>query len=260
MTWNIRYANKGDETAGHGWPQRRAGVFNLVKTNAPDVLCVQEALASQMDELTQALTDYDHFGVGRDDAKRAGEFAAVFYKRDRFERVETQTVWLSQTPDVPSRGWDAVLPRIATRVRLRDRASNTTFDAWSTHFDHMGIQARLESANLLRSRVAGATVATLVAGDLNTEPGTLGYPAMIAQNTLRDARMVSESTPTGSTGTFCGWGHPLKASGPIDYVFVSATVRVEQYDVSMRGYEQMPNLSDHLPVVADLLLPTAATP
>ncbi|RYX85952.1 endonuclease/exonuclease/phosphatase family protein [bacterium] len=255
MTWNIRNANKGDETAGHGWPQRKNRVFETVKAHHPDMLCIQEAIASQVDDLKAALTDYECFGVGRDDGKRAGEFSAVFYNRKRFQRVESQTMWLSTTPDVPSRGWDAALPRIATRVRLRDIATKVTFDMWSTHFDHIGKQARIESANLLRSRVTGAPVPVLIAGDLNIDPNDPGYPAMIAQSTLRDSYTVSESGVSGSTGTFCGWNRPLNAPNRIDYVFVSPSVRVEGYSVSVEGYEQEPNASDHLPVVADLLLP-----
>ena len=255
MTWNVRYANKEDEAAGQGWPQRRERVFALIKTGNPDVLCVQEPKAAQVDDLAAALAEYDHYGIGRDDGKRAGEFAAVFYKRARFEAVETQTVWLSATPDAPSKGWDAALPRIATRVRLRDKASGTLFDVWDTHFDHVGVTARVESAKLLNARAAGATIPTVLAGDLNTQPTDPAYPAMVAQGALRDARQISESQPTGSVGTYCGWKQPIKASGPIDYIFASKDVRVARYEVSTRGFEQLPNLSDHLPVVAELLIP-----
>ncbi len=254
MTWNIRYANHGDEKAGRGWPQRRDHVFALIKSNAPDVLCVQEPLAAQVDDLTAALSDYDHFGIGRDDGERAGEFAVVFYKRDKFECLETQTVWLSPTPDVPSKGWDAVLPRIATRVRLRDRATGTTFDAWSVHYDHIGNKARLESSNLLRTRIANVTVPTIIAGDLNTIPTDPAYAAITAQGTLRDARQISESAPTGSVGTYMDWRPIKEAFGPIDYVFVSSAVRITKFDVPMRGFEQAPYPSDHLPVVTELLI------
>lgn len=260
MTWNIRYANKEDEAAGHGWPQRRGRVFELVKANNPDVLCVQEPLDRQMGDLTEALSDYDHYGIGRDDGKRAGEFTGVFYKRERFERIEEQTMWLSVTPDVPSKGWDAVLPRIATRVRLRDKITGTIFDVWGTHFDHVGITARIESARMLNARAASAAVPTVLAGDLNTEPTDPAYPAMVAQGALRDARQISESQPTGSVGTFCGWKQPIKAGGPIDYIFASKDVRVARYDVSTQGFQQLPNLSDHLPIVADLLIPSAPSP
>ena len=255
MTWNVRYANKEDDAAGQGWLQRRERVFALIKSDNPDVLCVQEPKAAQVDDLTAALAEYDHYGVGRDDGKRAGEFAAVFYKRARFEAVETQTVWLSETPDAPSKGWDAALPRVASRVRLRDKASGTLFDVWDTHFDHVGVTARIESAKLLNARAASANVPTVLAGDLNTQPTDPAYPAMVAQEALRDARRTSESQTTGSVGTFCGWKQPIKAAGPIDYIFASKEVRVARYDVSTRGYEQVPNLSDHLPVVADLLIP-----
>src|SRR3546814_18448319 len=69
--------------------------------------------------------------------------------------VGSGTFWLSPTPDVPSKGWDAALPRIATWARLRDRTADRDLLVVNTPFDHVGEVAREESARQLRRWIDG---------------------------------------------------------------------------------------------------------
>ena len=115
MTWNIRYNNTDD--GENAWPLRKSHVTELILFHAPDVIGMQEALLGQVNDIASHLPGYDWVGVGRDDGKNAGEYAPIFYDSRRFQLKEQGWFWLSETPEVPSRGWDAALPRICTYIR-----------------------------------------------------------------------------------------------------------------------------------------------
>src|SRR5689334_5547293 len=113
MSWNIRYNNPDDGI--NAWPNRKDWVAEMIIDNKIDIAGFQEVLLDQLDDLKVRLPELDVYGVGRDDGKTAGEFSPIFFRRDRFERVDQSTFWLSPTPDrTASRGWDAALPRIAS--------------------------------------------------------------------------------------------------------------------------------------------------
>ena len=259
VNWNIRYRNQNDARQGLGWDEvRRARVVALIEDLAPDVLAIQEALAPQMNDLRAALPAYDDVGVGRDDGVESGEYAAIFFRRARFGLRSFRTRWLSQTPDVPSRGWDAALPRIATCVRLYDGQAKREFEVWNTHFDHLGEVARAESARTLRREIAQLMVPTLLCGDFNSAPdGTPVKEILSTENgaVLRDARALSLAPPTGSLATFSGFKTPLSgAQNRIDYVFATTGWRIESYDVPAWKDGDGAPASDHRPVVVEAIL------
>ena len=94
---------------------------------------LQEALKDQVDDLTELLPEYNWFGVGRDDGKEAGEFMAVFYRKDRFDVLEQSTFWLSETPESPTKGWDAMCYRVVTWGKFKDKITGKTFYLFNTH-------------------------------------------------------------------------------------------------------------------------------
>src|SRR5215217_3559565 len=118
MSFNIRYNNTNDGV--NAWPNRKDNVKALVKFHDADILCVQEALALQVDQLSEN-TNYERVGVGRNDGKLGGEFTAIYFDKDRFKKKDGGTFWLSETPDMPSKGWDAAIIRICTWVKLHDK-------------------------------------------------------------------------------------------------------------------------------------------
>ena len=96
VTFNIRYDNPDDPLT---WEQRRSKVASTV--GYFDILGFQEALVNQVDDLAEALPNHDHYGVGRDDGRVAGEHCPIFWNRARFDLLHAETKWLSATPDVP---------------------------------------------------------------------------------------------------------------------------------------------------------------
>src|SRR5690606_30140334 len=126
MTFNIRYNNPGDSL--DAWPHRKDKVAGTVLFHGTDLLGVQEALYDQITDLQQRLPQYKYTGVGRDDGKTKGEFSAIFYDTTRLQLLQSETFWLSATPQVPgSKGWDADITRIVTWGKFRDKKTRKVF-------------------------------------------------------------------------------------------------------------------------------------
>jgi endonuclease/exonuclease/phosphatase family metal-dependent hydrolase len=256
MSFNIRYNNPGDGI--NAWPNRKAWVANLIRFHDADVVGVQEALVGMLVDLDTLLPEYERVGVGRTDGKNAGEFSAILYKRTRVEMLEHKTFWLSTNPEaVGVKAWDAALERVATWGRFRDRATGCTYVHLNTHFDHVGEQARQESAKLIRTRLAtiAGTLPVIVTGDLNASPTSAAY-ATLTSGTLTggfapliDGYVSSREGNYGPTTT----SNSFKEIGGnrIDYILVSAGIDVLKHGILTDRWDQrFP--SDHLPVIASL--------
>ncbi len=253
ISYNIRFDARDDDPA---WSVRGPHLTAQIQFLDPDVLGLQEALPHQVVEVAAALPDHDHYGVGRDDGAGAGETTTVFWRRDRFEAVDTQTLWCSPTPDRPSRGWDAALPRTVTRVILRERASGELLEVRNTHFDHVGAEARRRCAEMIAvlppATLDGRTARRVVMGDFNAGPDSEPYRALIDAG-LGDARAMSPVV-FGPTGTYNAFDAARgQDAAAIDHVFVGTGLGVARFAVltdSIGGKV----ISDHFPVVADLVL------
>ena len=258
MTFNIRYDEPRDGI--NAWPNRKALVAAMIRFHKADLIGVQEALKNQMDELGALLPEYSWVGVGRADGKTGGEYSAIFYRKARFKSLDGSTFWLSETPNTPSTGWDAALPRIVTWIKLRDLTTGKTFFHFNTHFDHRGEKARTESARLLLNRInqIDPTLPVVVTGDFNFTEDAAGYSVLVGKDSansksaLLDARYVSQQGHYGPTSSF----NEFKALVPerkIDYVFVKGNIRVLQHGVlSETWYGRFP--SDHCPVLAEIVI------
>jgi len=153
VSFNIRYLNNGDKGPDH-WRVRKDLTLEAMRHFKADLIGVQEVLKPQLDFLAAGLPEYAMAGVGRDDGKDRGEFAGIFYRKDRFKLAETGTFWLSDTPEVPgSRTWGNEVVRICTWARLIDRSSGRGFSVFNTHFDHAVQPARERSARLIAERL-----------------------------------------------------------------------------------------------------------
>lgn len=151
ISYNMRNSGGGD--GPNDWEHRRHATRQMIRQEAPDVFGVQEALADQLQYLDEECPQYARVGVGRDDGDKAGETMAIYYLRDRFDLLDSGTLWLSETPDRPSRGWDGACNRTMTWAELRDRTSGKTFFYFNTHLDHKGKTAR-RSAFFCRSTIS----------------------------------------------------------------------------------------------------------
>jgi endonuclease/exonuclease/phosphatase family metal-dependent hydrolase len=248
MTYNIRYNNPQDGVNAR--PNRITKIGTLIQQYNPDILGIQEALQSQLVELMRILPEYSYVGVGRDDGKVNGEFSAILFKNNRFGLLHHNTLWLSETPDVPgSKSWDAALPRIVTTARLHDKESKTDFVIFNTHFDHLGLEARQHSANLLLGMVGAArtidAMPIIITGDFNAERSEKTYETLLL-------KYLFDTKPDDDTsGTYCGFEVGAMPCKTIDYIFATAEWNSKNYKV-IRDNDGKYYPSDHLPVFVEL--------
>lgn len=152
-TYNIRYNNSNDEKEGNAWAMRCPQLCDFINFEQPDIFGTQEVLVDQLLDLKKRLDGYDYIGVGRDDGKERGEYAAIFYKKDQLRLLDSGNFWLSPTPEHASLGWDAACIRICTWGKFQDKTSGKQFLFFNTHMDHVGVIARRESAQLILKRI-----------------------------------------------------------------------------------------------------------
>ena len=263
-TFNVR--REGDDDFDErAWENRIGAVVRTVRRMEPDVFGIQEARHGQVADLRASLTDFAFHGIGRDDGARDGEYAGIFWKADRFEADATDrgTFWLSPTPEVPgSTGWGNDIPRVASWVRLVDRASGRGFYAFNTHFDHRSQASRERSALLLAARIearrrGGEPIVLL--GDFNAVPGNpllaylRGKRVTLAGATrgpwpggLRDA-VAGKRPELDRQSTLHLW---RGAAGPpwrVDHILVSGSPDLVDAEV-VRPQAGEPLPSDHYPV------------
>lgn len=119
ISYNIRYDGHSD--LAPDWKERKVPIVDQINKQTPTIIGFQEVLQNQLSDLQNALTSYKHVGVGRDDGKEAGEFAPIFYDTTRYLLLQSGTFWLSPTPSMPSKGWDAALNRICTFALLESK-------------------------------------------------------------------------------------------------------------------------------------------
>lgn len=259
MSFNVRYGSAKD--GDNHWEKRKDFLADTIKAFDPDLLGTQETLDFQRDHIAAALPGHTAWGVGREDGGAKGEMCALFFRRDRFEKLDGGHFWLSESPEVAgSKSWDSSLPRMVSWVKLRDRRAPDTPPVlyFNTHFDHLGARARIESARLLRDRVAGsgAAVRVVVTGDFNAGEGSEPYRALFGavdgrDSPLADAHRLAHPHPAADEGTFSGF-RPESTRGPrIDWIAVSRDWRAVDVRIDRTARDGR-TPSDHFPVTAIL--------
>ncbi|WP_247232999.1 endonuclease/exonuclease/phosphatase family protein [Telluribacter sp. SYSU D00476] len=250
-TYNLRYDTPNDGV--NAWPHRKENVKALIRFHEFDIFGTQEVLRGQLEDVAE-LKEFAFLGKGRDDGKQGGEHSAIFYKKDRFKVLESGDFWLSETPDVPGKGWDATCcNRICSWALFQDLTTKKQFYFFNVHFDHQGVKARQESGKLMVKKIKeiAKNTPTICTGDFNSTPETEQIQAM--QTILRDTYKVSAQPPYGPEGTFNAFKFDAPMDKRIDYIFVSNQFDVLKYGVLTDAKEQR-YPSDHQPVVAKVVL------
>ncbi|KAK2602749.1 hypothetical protein N8I77_009256 [Diaporthe amygdali] len=273
ITFNVRYATTSPTPHEELWKVRRPKLgtqlrFNTVGRSA--FISFQEALANQVEDIQEELgPTWAHIGVGRDDGKSAGEFSPVFYKTDTWKCERSQTYWLSPTPEEPSTGWDAVLPRIVTMGQFEHRENGARVVVLSTHFDHIGLKAREESAKLILkltdswvgefNKSGKGKPPVYLGGDFNSTPEDKAYQTMTAPGTgMTDiSTIVPEDRRYGNVLTYTSFNEPNETPSRIDFLFVKDTsdIKFLTFGVLANRFDDGVFVSDHRAVVADMEIP-----
>lgn len=234
-SYNIRYKNWNDSVQGNVWNKRCQVICDQLNFMAPDVFGTQEVLYGQLQDMKEALDGYDYIGIGRDDGERAGEHEAIFYKTDKIKLLDHGDFWLSETPEKPGLGWDAVCVRICTWGKFS--MDEAIFYFFNLHMDHVGVIARREAAKLVVARIReiaqGAPV--VLTGDFNVDQTNEIYTIFTESGLLKDSYDATRIR-FAENGTFNAFKTEYYTTSRIDHVFVSPEIQVESYGVLTNSY------------------------
>lgn len=260
-SYNIRYKNRGDSIRGNGWQERCPSICNQLLWERPDIFGTQEVLHGQLLDLEKGLKTYQWIGVGRDDGKQAGEYAAIFYNPQRVELLEEGHFWLNETPDRPALGWDAACIRICSWGHFRDRLTQKDFYFLNLHMDHVGVKARRESAKLVMQRITamtdGGKKLAVLTGDFNVPQTDELYSLFTQSGVLKDCYIEARERFV-ENGSFNSFNAQAYTTERIDHIFVTPKTAVDAFAIRTDGRWQKDEdgqwtcrlLSDHYPLFA----------
>jgi len=251
MSFNIRYNNPDDGI--NKWENRKDWLTKSIRFFDMDLVGTQEVTYGQLTDMEKLLPTYSYVGVGREGGKK-GEFTPIFYKKDRFEALDSDTFWLSETPEkVASKGWDAALPRIVTWVKFKDKETGAIFYHFNTHFDHRGKEARANSAKLIAKEIKRIAEdnAVVLTGDFNSSPDSDPH-GILLENGLKDTFIQLDGEKQyGPDYTANGWDAEGRGiENRIDYIFYKNAVKPINYQV-LDGQRGKRFISDHFPVIVE---------
>jgi endonuclease/exonuclease/phosphatase family metal-dependent hydrolase len=265
MSFNIRFAKPGhsESTTDNNWEDakhpRRERAVRVIREVSPDLLGVQEARESQINDLREAFPEYEFYGLGRDDGKTGGEFSGIFYRKDRFERKDAGSFWLSEMPDKPGTTFSFNgLPRIASWLRLHDGKTNREFIYLNQHWDHQDEKAREKAAELVRERLSAIAkdLPAIVTGDLNSPEDTKAFKTLVAADErgrkLNDSYRELHPKRAVDEVSFNDWNGRTKGSR-IDFVLYTPDFTATAAQINRTSYDGLWP-SDHYPVTATLQL------
>ena len=244
-SYNIRYHNNGDDRKGNVWTTRCKVICDQVNFEDPDIFGAQEVLHAQLDDMLGALDGYDYIGVGRDNGKKKGEYAAIFYKKDRIKLLNNGNFWLNETPEKPKLGWDAACIRICSWGEFEQAATGFRFYYFNLHMDHVGVVARREAAKLVVKKIGeiakGAPV--VLTGDFNVDQNNEIYAIFTNSGLLRDSYTAARLR-YAENGTFNAYNNDTYTDSRIDHVFVSSNFLVDNYAILTDCYWTAPKVDE----------------
>ena len=246
MSYNIRLGSAQDGT--NSWALRYTATGKMLEDQKPDVFGVQEALEYQV-RYIEEMCGYESVGVGRENGKKEGEHMSIFWNKKTVSMLKWGTFWLSETPEKPSKGWDAECFRTATWALMKDKKTGKKFYFVNTHLDHKGTEAQKNGLKLIVDRIAEINpdgLPMVLTGDFNIEPKNPALKDLEAR--MQSARNIAEKTDDHAT--YNGWG---KSSTMIDYIYVSGFSSYPEYQTVTKRYEDRKFISDHYPIFARLI-------
>jgi endonuclease/exonuclease/phosphatase family metal-dependent hydrolase len=253
ITYNIRFDNPND--GENAWINRKEFLCAQLAFYEPDIFGIQEALPNQVTDISKALTKFAFVGIARD-GNGKGESSNIFYKKNKFQLLQQNTFWLSETPEIISKSWDAALNRICTYALLKDKKNKQIFWVFNTHLDHQGEIARTKGIELILYKIKTLNTQNypvIFMGDFNSEPTE--ERIINLKTKMIDSQEISEEKPFGPSGTFNAFKHNEPVLKKIDYIFLSkeSNIKVYKYAV-LSDSKDLKYPSDHLPVYVEIRL------
>ena len=259
LTIGSYFINCRDTNFGNQWTTCRKSIANQINWQNPAIFGTQDLTRAQVVSLQSLLDGYAWIGQGADDGQEQGKYAAIFYRPERLQLMEQGHFWLSETPDEPSKGWDATMNRICTWGLFRDRQNGKQFYFLNLQMDDTGTQAHSEGAKLIIQRLAQLTEdgakPAIVAGGFNIPQTDASYKLFTESGTFKDCYTAAEQC-FAENGTFNKSDYHLYNDQRMDHIFITVQATVSAYAILTDGYwtttsgNARHTFSTHYPVFA----------
>jgi endonuclease/exonuclease/phosphatase family metal-dependent hydrolase len=255
MSFNVRTSGMDKDTPNH-WDNRKEAVLALIKDQMPDIMGVQEATFTSQwlwlkDKLKSA--GYDGYGLNRQTGKESGsgECPGILWNGNVIKKIEVGTFWLSETPDTPSKGWDANYYRTATWGLFEHIATGQIFFMVNTHLDHESITAQVEGMKLIEQKLLEYEwdYPLYLTGDFNVISTDKALDGV--REFMRNARTYATVRDTNPTVNGFGSSSSRKQ---IDHIYYSDYLKAVEYYTIMDAYNGVTYVSDHYPIYAIIKL------
>ncbi len=242
MSANVRFLSPTD-LFSKSWFNRADLIAEDIDSVKPDIIGFQEVTFVHYDYLKKVMAGYESEMAYRDDFVLS-EGCPIFYRTDRFEKIDSGSFWLSETPEVMSKDWGSEHYRICVYVILRDLNTGKEFAVFNTHLDHTSDLARINGIAVVLDKISEfGDIPAYLMGDLNAVEGSETINS--ATENFDDAMRISpisEETPT-----YHNWGDKEKAKR-IDYIMISkGDAEVYEYHVVDNCHNGVYS-SDHAPI------------
>ena len=246
-TYNIQYPTR--------WNERLIPLVKTLEKYDFDVFGSQEPFMPQIEDMMKHIGHrYDWIGtcIAGDDNVRNKHFNPIFYKKDRLELLDWDTIWFTDQPGVPGYGaWSA---RLLTWALFRDKTTNKQFYLFNSHFDHLGPEAKQVAAHILVQAVREIAkgMPAFCTGDFNCTEWDKPYKIMLASEFINDSFRAVAEPINGVYPSSSGYKAPKPGNSThIDHVFFTPNaVRILNWELIIEGYNGMWG-SDHLPIYVD---------
>ena len=261
---------------------------DLLDDRQPDSIGMQEVTVNWIKWMDSVSFNDSYAGVG-EGRTPGGEASSIYYRKDKFDLVDSGTFWLSETPDEAGTYLEASLyPRICTWAHLRDKVTGFEYIHVNTHLDHLGGSdgRTLRTAQvrvILEYLKTLPDVPMVMTGDFNQAKtngddeiyamykNVLGISKFTASNgekmtgNFADARADAAETVSSDAWASMtsywqeGTDKYNPAKKPIDYVFYTP----EDFDAmvyrNIHYHRDGIYMSDHLPQYCELHVKVPAT-
>ena len=244
MSFNIKYPSS-DDTNEKAWDNRKVGVIAMLMAKEPDIVGLQECYIKQRTFIVENLPHYDCYGLVRNNGKNegSGETMSILWNKEKLEKVECGTFWLSETPDEPSKGWGAANYRDCTWILFKHKETGKMFYHFNTHLDHAVAAAQTGGAKLIRERMNTINTAgypVILTGDMNVAQNS----SVCALFEMKNSRVEAGETDSGVT---ChGYGSKTQV---IDHIFFEG-LEAWLFQTVKGPWAGYTYISDHNPVMA----------
>ncbi len=220
---------------------------NQINNTLPDSLGVQEINSFWVSGLKELLPQYAYYGVkrGGDENEQKSEMNGIYYLKDKFNLLESDTFWISETPDAESKYENAGCYRICSYVVLENKTTGFTYIHMNTHFDNSSVEAQNLGGKLVCDYADKLTqkyenIPIVITGDFNQYSDGESVKVLVDKG-------YTNANNGDKTPTYHGWGENSNTE-PIDYIFIKGFT-ASDYKVHTNTGEKS-DISDHYMISA----------